>query len=604
MKLQKVQKPKIWQEYLFGHKAFAYCMVKENEDQEKNALNTLELHYRPSEMQDGFIVRYEGEKEKSKNKINRFLLFENHLEFLDFLEKPNVKRFFHEICLPNKPRKPYFDIDMEMDRFAILYALDDHPIIVGEKTNEQLYVIANTEGEKHRLVKDEKIDIAVKINEKMEVRVKMKNEFELLVAYIIHGIKMVLAEKGIELIPEKHIVLCTSHGAEKMSGHLLIHDFFHTSHLEAEAFNVLVLQHVPAQYHQWVDRAVYSSFQNFRIVGNNKYGSERKKELVSEFKMFSPIHNTKLVQNEKPNTKLMTPNNTELMTPNDKLTPNEELNIKELITVKRNQETELIHPTIHAFEICLLRPFTTNSLPSFIEAATEFDVTLKRRVIAKEMNMWENEPADTEMVNKVIELMKEKLNLQEKFPFKVSNAYATMISFIRIAPTHCPTCNKIHEKENPVVYINKGRIQFDCRRSKVHVGQYRTFLLGVIEVTENDNEPKEDSDDDYEDYDEANDYKITPHYSTITKKNVKEEKKEAKPVIEKKEAKTVKKKVKQTTEVINPENIQMVKTTYDAQGKVDGVGVEYPELDKIKTTQSKGRQKKKHEVQTDERFWK
>lgn len=582
MKLQKVQKPKIWQEYLFGHKAFAYCMVKENEEQEKNALNTLELHYRPSEMQDGFIVRYEGEKEKNKNKINRFLLFENHLEFLDFLEKPNVKRFFHEICLPNKPRKPYFDIDMEMDRFAVLYALDDHPAAIVDNTDvmqkEKTDGIVNTK---------EEPNVIVKVNEKTEIRVKMKNEFELLVAYIIQGIKTVLAEKGLVLIPEKHIVLCTSHGAEKMSGHLLVNDFFHTSHLEAEAFNVLVLQHVPAQYHQWIDRAVYSSFQNFRIVGNNKYGSERKKELVAEFKIFSHMKLTP------------TPDIIEEI-------ETQKLNTKELITVKRNQETELIHPTIHAFEICLLRPFTTNSLPSFIEAATEFDVTLKRRVIAKEMNMWENEPADTEMVNKVIALMKEKLNLQDKFPFKVSNAYATMISFIRLAPTYCPTCNKTHEKENPVVYINKGRIQFDCRRSKVHVGQYRTFLLGVIEVTENDNEPKEDSDDDYEDYDETNDYKITPHYSTITKKkDVKEEKKEATPVNEKKEAKskTVKKKVKQTTEVINPENIQMVKTTYDALGKVDGVGVEYTELDKIKTTQSKGRQKKKREIQTGKQFW-
>lgn len=76
-----------------------------------------------------------------------------------------------------------------------------------------------------------------------------------------------------------HLKLYTSHGKGKRSGHLILAQHYHLTSRGAKSFYLKVITGVNEEYRQYVDRAVYSKGQNFRLLYCQKWGSGRIKLL-------------------------------------------------------------------------------------------------------------------------------------------------------------------------------------------------------------------------------------------------------------------------------------------------------------------------------------
>ena len=150
-----------------------------------------------------------------------FLLFSHFKSYLEYgiyqLKLPPHERCFYEIILGESTQKPHFDIDIKSSTGSII------------------------DGES---IKDNLID----------------------------GIVKVLSDKGININIATDILIYTSHNEKKQSYHIVVNNYCHANNIEARAFYDAVMDHVDPIYTEagWIDKAVYSPTQQFRIVGSQK----------------------------------------------------------------------------------------------------------------------------------------------------------------------------------------------------------------------------------------------------------------------------------------------------------------------------------------------
>lgn len=400
---------KVWQQYLFKRKLFTYFNPTEDEV-EKTALNTMSLYYTHKQIEEGFIVRYDG-TETYKDKITHadkefkkmgYMLFDTHMDFLHFFETiPTEKRNFHEIIY-KKSVKPHFDIDLSWEDFKLVYP----------------------EGDKE----------------------KFQAVFDITLSFITRACIECLAEFGIKINPSEDMVLCTSHGENKRSGHLVITSYTHENHSEAEAFYNLILNRITSDYTKWIDAGVYKSFQSWRIVGNFKDQSARKKIFCEKWKYINIRDEWETVT----------------------FSPN----------IRYNVNRDILK-----FESSLLMAFNSNYLPSFLEKASDFNLKFKTIIERKKGNFEENfENIDPQELKVILDYLSKALECQREYiPFKVKNAYKNIIFMIRLRPSECKICNVVHQSENPYIFIRDGNVYLDCRRSQQHVGKPKYLFLGKIE---------------------------------------------------------------------------------------------------------------------------
>ena len=154
-----------------------------------------------------------------------FAVFNSYLEFGKYqLNFAPEKRCFYETILGEFPQKPHFDVDINIEK---------NPGVNSEE------------------VKDKLIDAII----------------------------AVLDEYGITINIASDVIVFTSHGPNKKSYHVIIDHYHHMNNLEARAFYEDVIAKMPAEIVEFIDRAVYSSKQQFRVVGSQKLNSARPKSL-------------------------------------------------------------------------------------------------------------------------------------------------------------------------------------------------------------------------------------------------------------------------------------------------------------------------------------
>ena len=405
---------KNYKNYLFGKPAF----YKLN-NPDGNYYDTLEKHHSPAQLKNGFVVRHTdlpsnpSYGEQGRKNIQRFILFSDHIDFLNFLyQVPLNKRNFFEIML-DKAQKPHFDIDIDLD--------DYHNF-----TDKSL---------------------------------SFDKEFEHTLSYVVNACKEVFAQYKLNLDVSKHVVICTSHGEKKRSAHVTIHGFSHTNCVEAKAFYILVRNAIPVRFQRWLDNSVYKPTQNWRLVGNQKAGTMRTKVFQKTWKLYDE---------------------------------------GKWKTIEFSPETEYtVNPTVFQFEITLLQNFVSQMLPSFVDKAGEISTEIVRLNLYRENGkVWDDEPGDDETLNKVKELIKQKLGV-DKFPFRVLHNYKGMIVFRRNLPYTCPVCQVKHQNQNPYCKIDKGVAWLDCRRSSAHTpdGKPKSTYLGRVHDTEQWGQKQEEEDD-------------------------------------------------------------------------------------------------------------
>ena len=152
----------------------------------------------------------------------RYTHFQNFAAFFRYYQTvPEDERCFYEILMPEKARKPYFDIDMDVG------------VEFGSDQEKEMF---------------------------REIRKIFR-----------------------ELLGKQYTLLVfSSHTERKRSYHLVIDDFILQNYKECEVFYDRFTERVTEKYKPYFDRCVYKSVQQFRIVGNHKFNKDNTKKFEKE----------------------------------------------------------------------------------------------------------------------------------------------------------------------------------------------------------------------------------------------------------------------------------------------------------------------------------
>ena len=322
-----------------------------------------------------------------------FAIFPSYLEFARYQLRldPNKKWFF-ETILGDRSQKPHFDIDIDLTKY---------PDVVGSDVIDNL----------------------------------------------IDAIFEILSEADVEIKIESDLLVFTSHGPIKQSYHVVIDHYMHLNNLEAKAFYHKVLEKMDPELSGFVDPAVYSSKQQFRIVYSQKPGSGRIKTLSEKWTYHDEEIEYQYVQE-----------------PRD-----------DLHKVLLQLEASLVSHTSN----CL-------PLPNFIQ------VDDNGRVLGKSSDAYFEEDLSRDLAMKALKLLAETAGLSigdRRFPYRFIGISGGIISLLRVHPSRCRICNRIHENENPYLFIIGAEytVFFNCRRNR------KNFLVGKLGNQGDEDEEDDDS---------------------------------------------------------------------------------------------------------------
>ncbi len=340
-----------------------YYRLKPQKEQNKRGLfSDRERHT----LSKNLIVSLSYHDREADKVFRLYTIFKSYLEYGIYqLKLPQHERCFYEIILGEGTQKPHFDIDIDNTL--------DNGIINGED------------------VKDNLIDCIIKV----------------------------LNEKGVELDVGKDILVYTSHGAKKQSYHVVVNNYCHANNVEAKAFYGGVMDHVKAEYANWIDQAVYSPTQQFRIVGSQKIGSDR----VKRFNKVWNYHGVEIVYKY----------------PEEPDSPEHEM-VMQL-------EASIVGFTGNCR---FLPPFEPR--PDQIKNYTESE-----DISAGEAN---------EAINLVALAGKITVN-DPRFPYRFMGINGPIVMLKRTKPSRCKICQRVHQNENPYLLVigEEKSVYFHCRRA-------------------------------------------------------------------------------------------------------------------------------------------
>jgi len=413
---------------IYGKKWY-YGLKQSNEDEYK--LHLLD-EFKLSDVAKHLIVclkpnKLPGQHELFRTKENKFhhlfTLFDSYLDFyLYMLKFPIEDRNFYEVILGDLPQKPHFDIDISKKD------VDD---------DENIEYIGN-------ILYQAVIQCSIETLEELSVKVNI----------------------------EKDILIYISHGNDKRSYHIIINNKCHDGNEEARAFYNTVVNKVNdiftikypeyLKYVKFIDRAVYSKKQQFRIMGCQKYGSDRPKRFIEKFRYNNIEYTHKYIEEFK----------------ND--------DMKKLAILYE-------------------------SLISFISGCSYIQSLVKPKIYH---NYNTNTRLDDITINRCMKMLKEKMNY---CPFSISSVDEEIgtIYLKREAPSHCPICRKRepHESRDPLIYISKGGVYWNCLRHdkglpNLYLGDLSMNIIDLQNLTIINNNDDKLIDSDYEDELEVECYKI------------------------------------------------------------------------------------------------
>lgn len=321
----------------------------------------------------------------NSEKRRYFSVFQSFLEFARYNNSiKEDKRNFFETILGNRCQKPHFDIDID---------IKENPDIDGSEVLENL----------------------------------------------IDSILDVLSESDVEIVLAEHILIFNSHGHEKRSYHLVIDSYMHLNNLEAKAFYNEVVSRMTPDYSKFVDKSVYSSKQQFRVLGSQKPGSGRIKVHMDKWK----YHDDE---------------------------------IEYLYSCEPRDE-------YHKFILQLSSSLITNTngciaLPNFVKVDDSGKMIRKYITYGPDGSLIETNSSDShidedlpkDIAMKALNLLAEFAGMtprDKKFPYRLLNISGGIISLKRIIPSMCRVCERRHENENPYLFVigDEYTVFFNCRRN-------------------------------------------------------------------------------------------------------------------------------------------
>ena len=232
------------------------------------------------------------------------------------------------------------------------------------------------------------------------------------------------------------ILIFDSSSSHKQSYHVVLNKLAHANSGEAKAFYCNIIQQIPKEAAQFIDPSVYSSKQQFRILGSAKLETMRFKRLKESWEYAGYKGNTEKI-----------PNN--------------------------------VYPTLR------FPSFWNNTwdLSRFGNQLIESMLTLTsdckmmkvyespRPVLKMEVNPDMDITADMAEEALNIYLMSEGIR-PDLQPFSIDKILGRLILLKRNMATHCPLCLRDHESENPYLILvtpqgggNDIVVKYHCRRA-------------------------------------------------------------------------------------------------------------------------------------------
>jgi hypothetical protein len=301
---------------------------------------------------------------REDKEVRLYSVFRSYPEYYHYCNKfTEDRRTFFEIILGEYAQKPHFDIDI--------------PVSSGVNGED---------------VKDDLIEKIVEI----------------------------FQEKNITLSLEEDVLVYTSHGSNKHSYHIVITNYCHANNQEAKALYTEVCKRVPDN--KWIDSAVYSPRQQFRILGCQKLGSHRPKVFQEKwnYRGIQIIHRY----------------------------PEQADNVDHLKLIQL--EESLISQTSNCRYLPVLEEITS-TVSHNRELQDDLDIKTAKNAI-----------------NLAVSLSGVS---STSFPYKLSEIKGNIIILKRLRPSFCRICQRKHEHENPFMVVgctqedgNKP-VYFHCRRA-------------------------------------------------------------------------------------------------------------------------------------------
>ncbi|HLX52429.1 MAG TPA: hypothetical protein VKR58_00715, partial [Aquella sp.] len=316
-------------------------------------------------------------------------VFENYLDFYKYqLNIDPGNRCYFETIFGEVPQKLYFDIDIN---------LEEHPNIDSEAVKDDL----------------------------------------------IKSVLMVLNDFGIDHQIQRDILVCTSHGPKKRSYHVILDNYFLPNNEHNRTLSNLIISKMNPENSRFIDKGMYKTLQQFRILGSQKKDSHRVKVFSDEFK-FVGIN----VKYEFP----------------DVVGDQKDIYLlgRTLITNIKYCK-ELPHVRINEIALKLNQKIRRDNFESTLKVQVTEEIAMKS-------------------IQKLALLA--GMNIHDvRFPYRYKGINDNLILLKREKASLCKVCEVIHENEHPFMYINnKGNLYFDCRRSQNHGDlTHRTLYVGNFE---------------------------------------------------------------------------------------------------------------------------
>lgn len=352
---------------------------------------SLEDNFDKNKIKESLIVSIDDEEEG-----RMFTLFKDYLELYKYLKSIECTNFevksdyksigLFEVILGKKPQKPHFDIEIKRSEF-----IETYPDLEGkyEKVGDQLI--------KHIIESIDKVfsDNNVKLNINEDI-----------LYYTSHGVINKSKDKSDDSDSDEDTNdENKSNDDYKLSYHIVVNNHYHIDNEEAKAFYEKVKSNIK-YFSEYIDHAVYSNFQQFRIVGCEKPGNNRPKLFRSKFKLGTKTYEHVFSDDEM-------------------------LDIdRDMVIFKES-----------------LVSFTSNCkmLPMFSE--------IKKKNFTQNTNEITEEEA-----NLAFSMLSDK-------HFYTIKDITNVIILKRLKPSYCVLCERIHQNENPFITIFKDNVYFYCRRN-------------------------------------------------------------------------------------------------------------------------------------------
>jgi hypothetical protein len=351
------------------------------------------------------ITLPDGTRRANGKDFKLYSYFENYVDFYCYMANfiSVSERSFFEIIFGTYAQKPHFDIDIDIETVKAKYPEED-----------------------------------------------IEDLAKYIVDTVLTSCIEVLKEVKINLDIETSVLVYTSHNEKKKSFHLLLNRLYHRNNTQAKNFYFHVMDKFRVtsggKYIEFVDKAVYSAKQQFRILGCQKPGTGR-------IKTFQPIF-------------------TFLDT-----------------TYSHIYYEDLEDETL--LDLCKLY----ESLVTFVSGCRMLpDFKEKERVVQQSIFNYLTKPNNESSVmlhiNKDIgEAAFQKLKqVMQPCPFSYHNKInENIIELTRNAPSMCPNCNTVHHNQHPFLSITQyGHIYWNCRRGnkedkKFYVGQLSEAEIDTAE---------------------------------------------------------------------------------------------------------------------------